>query len=278
MKLRAIILGCGSSAGVPRLGGPEGKGDWGACDPDNPKNFRTRCSIIIQRADDKEGWEAAALTTLLVDTSPELRLQLLREGIARVDAVLYTHDHADQTHGIDDLRALAIRGRSRIPVFIDEGTAPNLVDRFSYCFRQPVGSPYPPILDLRPMPLPGDRFEVDGPTGPIAVRSLLLQHGSVPSLGYRFGDEHGIAYSPDVNAVPADAFDVLRGVDTWIVDALRYHQHPTHSHLSQSLEWLATAGVRRGVLTNLHIDMDYERVRSETPEHVTPAYDGMMIV
>jgi phosphoribosyl 1,2-cyclic phosphate phosphodiesterase len=272
--VRAIILGCGSSGGVPRIGGADGRGDWGDCDPEEPRNRRTRCSILVQRACDERGWEADELTTVLIDTAPELRLQMTREGCARVDAVLYTHDHADQTHGIDDLRALAIHARRQVRVWYDEDTSPDLTTRFAYCFEQEAGSPYPAILDGRRLPPPGEAFAVDGPTGPLPVTSFLQEHGHVPSLGFRVGP---IAYSSDLNDLPQESFGVVRGSEVWIVDALRYTPHPSHAHLDKALGWIERAGVPRGVLTNLHIDMDYRTLAAGLPKHVVPAFDGLRV-
>lgn len=274
MRVRAIVLGCGSSGGVPRIGGPDGRGDWGDCDPAEPRNRRTRCSIAVQRACDERGWGADRLTTVLIDTAPELRLQLTREGIGRVDAVFYTHDHADQTHGIDDLRALAIHARAPVPVYYDEAASPDLSSRFDYCFERAAGSPYPAILDGRPMPPPGEPVTVSGPTGPLPVTSFSAEHGHVPSIGYRVGP---VAYSPDLNALPPESIEAVRGADVWIVDALRYAPHPSHAHLDRALGWLKEADVPRGVLTNLHIDMDYVRLAGELPDGVVPAHDGLRV-
>lgn len=274
MKVRAIILGCGSSGGVPRIGGPDGRGDWGACDPDEPRNRRTRCSILVQRACDERGWEADALTTVLIDTAPELRLQMTREGCGHVDAVFYTHDHADQTHGIDDLRAVAINARAQVPVYYSPTASPDLTTRFAYCFERQADSPYPAILDARVLPPPGDAVLVEGPTGTLPVTSFTQAHGHVPSLGFRAGP---IAYSPDLSDLPDESFETLRGAHVWIVDALRYTPHPSHAHLDKTLGWIRRSGVEQGVLTNLHIDMDYGTLQAELPESVRAAYDGLTI-
>ena len=273
MRCRAILLGCGSSGGVPRIGGPDGRGAWGDCDPAEPKNRRTRCSIAVQRADDARGWEGP-LTTVLIDTAPELRLQLTREGIGRADAVFYTHDHADQTHGIDDLRALALNGGARVPVYYDPDASPALLSRFDYCFERAEGSPYPAILEARRLPQAGTPVSVDGPSGALGVTAFWQEHGHVPSLGYRVGP---IAYSSDLNDMAEDSWDVVEGAGVWIVDALRYAPHPSHAHLDRALEWVERAGAKRGVLTNLHVDMDYRAVAEATPAHVEPAFDGMVI-
>ncbi len=273
-RMRVTILGCGSSGGVPRMGGEDGKGAWGACDPNEPKNRRTRCSILVEKAHPEHGFHPDHVTTVLVDTSPDMRAQLLAAECKRLDAVLYTHDHADQSHGIDDLRVLAGAMRQRVPVYIDDHTSGELVNRFRYCFEQKPGSVYPPILDKQPMPDCGVPFTIDGPAGALPVVAFLQGHGPVDSLGFRFGP---VAYSSDVKEISDDSFDVLRGVDVWIVDALQYKPHLTHAHLDLALEWIARVRPKRAVLTNLHVHMDYQSLRRDLPEGVEPAYDGLCI-
>ena len=259
-NLRITILGCGSSGGVPRLGG-----HWGDCDPDNPRNRRRRCSILVER-DGPDG-----TTSVLIDTGPDMRDQLLDTGTGRLDGVVYTHAHADHVHGIDDLRMIVFNMRARVPVYADGDTQNALLNRFGYAFVQPEGSPYPPILDLRSIPGP---FTVTGPGGAIPFRPFTVGHGSIDALGFRIGD---IAYLPDVAKIYDDAWEELRDLDCWILDTLRYTPHPTHSHLQQSLDWIECAAPRRAVLTNMHIDLDYATLEAETPDHITPAYDGMVI-
>jgi len=273
-SLRVTILGSGSSGGVPRPGGPDGRGDWGKCDPQNPKNRRTRCSILVERPHPDHGYDHRHTTAVLVDTSPDMREQLLRSGCSRLDAVLYTHDHADQTHGIDDLRVIALTMRQRVPVYIDPHTAGALTSRFRYCFEQAPGSPYPPILEARSMPACGNAFEINGPAGPIPVMAFLQEHGTVDSLGFRFGD---IAYSSDVSGLPPNSFDLLAGTKIWILDALREEAHGSHAHLDLALDWAERVGVDRAILTNLHVTMDYDRIAAKTPANVEPAYDQMCI-
>ncbi|MEO1251969.1 MAG: MBL fold metallo-hydrolase [Pseudomonadota bacterium] len=270
MHIKATILGCGSSGGVPRPGGPDGDGEWGACDPAEPKNRRKRCSLLIEAG----AANAEEKTTLLVDTSPDLRAQLLAARCRSIDAVLFTHDHADQTHGIDDLRPLVISMRRQIPAYLDEGTAGGLLHRFSYCFEQPPGSYYPPILERRDMPPCGKAFVVEGPGGPAPVIAFLQHHGGVDSLGFRFGP---IAYSSDVVGLPEESFAILEGVDTWIVDALQMKPHKTHAHLDLALEWIERVRPRRAVLTNLHVHMDYQSLKTMLPDHIEPAYDGLVV-
>lgn len=266
--LEAVILGSGSSSGVPRLGGPDGAGDWGACDPANPKNRRRRCSLLVRR----KGQEGE--TAILVDTAPDLREQLLGARVSAVDAVLVTHDHADQLHGIDDLRALAYLMRRRIDVYSDHGCIDRIRHRFRYCFETPEGSEYPPIMNARALPETLAPIAIAGAGGTIPVAIFEQVHGRIRSLGFRFGP---IAYSSDVNRLPEEAFAVLEGVEIWIVDALRYAPHPTHANVATALEWIARVRPRRAVLTNLHIDLDYETLKRELPAGVEPAYDGLAV-
>jgi len=259
--LEVTILGSGSSGGVPRA-----DGEWGACDPANPKNLRSRCSLLVRR----RGEGAEAETTVIVDTSPDLRMQTALAGAKRLDAVLLTHDHADQMHGLDDVRAFFLRQRARLPVWMDPPTTESALRRFGYVFEGEAG--YPAICDARALPAHGVDWAVDGPSGPIPVRTFDQDHGAIRSVGYRFG---GVAYSSDVVDLDDDAFEALAGLDVWIVDALRYRPHPTHAHVERTLEWIARARPRRAILTNLHIDLDYETLRRELPEGVEPAYDGM---
>ncbi|TXM97392.1 MBL fold metallo-hydrolase [Methylobacterium sp. WL64] len=254
------ILGCGSSGGVPRVAS-----GWGACDPEDPRNRRRRCSILVERE------SGGGRTTLLVDTSPDLREQLIDAGVRRLDGVLYTHAHADHTHGIDDLRPLVIAMRGRIPVYADSLTRSLLTTRFGYCFETPPGSAYPPILDVRDLP---DALSLDGPGGAIMAESLLVEHGTEAALGFRFGQA---AYIPDVSVIPEASLDRLHGLDLLIIDALRDTPHPTHFSVADALALIETVRPRRAVLTNLHTDLDYAALAARLPEGVAPAYDGMSL-
>ena len=256
--LEVTILGCGSSGGVPRP-----NGDWGACDPNEPRNRRTRCSLAVRRRGPD------GVTTVLIDTSPDLRQQVLSAGIAAIDGVLLTHDHADQTHGIDDLRAFAYMGRKKVPVWMDAATSATLKARFGYIFGGLHG--YPPICDARLLSAESETVEIAGAGGAVQVRTFPQAHGPISSVGYRIGD---LAYSSDVSGLDDRAFEALEGVQLWIVDALRWTRHPTHAHLDQTLAWIARAGVPRAVLTNLHIDLDYRRLSDVMPPNVEVAYDG----
>jgi phosphoribosyl 1,2-cyclic phosphate phosphodiesterase len=260
MRLRATILGCGSSSGVPRIGG-----DWGACDPSDPRNSRRRCSLLVERV------EGDAATRVLIDTSPDLRVQLLDAGVGALDGVVYTHAHADHVHGIDDLRVVVFNRGARLPVWADADTTGALINRFGYAFVQPAGSAYPPILDLNDI---GGPFEVPGPGGTVPFRPIRVTHGRIEALGFRIG---GLAYLPDVSDLPDAAWAELAGLDTLVIDALRRKPHPTHVHLARTLEWIDRAAPRRAVLTNMHNDLDYATVEAETPANVTPAYDGLVL-
>ncbi|HTT84066.1 MAG TPA: MBL fold metallo-hydrolase [Rhizomicrobium sp.] len=266
--LEAIILGCGSSGGVPRLGGRGNAGDWGACDPHNPKNRRTRCSMLARRKSSK------GETAVLVDTSPDMRQQLLDAQCAALDSVLITHDHADQVNGLDDLRMVAMHIRRRVDVHTDAHAIDGLMARFGYCFVQREGSSYPAICNLHEIHEPFAPFAIEGAGGSLPVLAFGQTHGSIRSLGFRFGP---LAYSSDVNGLDDAAFAALEGVDCWIVDTLRYTEHPSHAHLAMALGWIERLKPRRAILTNLHVDLDYEKLKRELPPGVEPAYDGMRI-
>ncbi|MGR3492854.1 MAG: MBL fold metallo-hydrolase, partial [Shimia sp.] len=246
--------------GVPRLGG-----HWGRCDPANPKNRRRRCSLLVEQ----QGPEG--VTRVLIDTSPDMRGQLLDAGVGNLDGVVWTHPHADHVHGIDDLRMIVFNQRARLPVWADAETQDDLLARFGYAFVQPEGSSYPPILDLQLLDGP---MEVPGAGGAIPFVPVRVQHGGISALGFRVGD---VAYLPDVSSIPEEGFGALRDLDVWIVDALRRDPHPSHSHLANTLAWIERVSPKRAVLTNMHIDMDYAEVAAEVPNHVTPAFDGMVI-
>lgn len=259
-EMKITILGCGSSGGVPRLGG-----HWGDCDPANPKNARRRCSILVERVGD------AGTTTVLIDTSPDMRSQLLDAGVTRLDAVLYTHSHADHVHGVDDLRMIVINMRKRLAVWADVPTRAALLERFSYVFVQPAGSSYPPILEMHTI---DSDVTIDGPGGPLTFTPFHVNHGSIDALGFRINE---VVYLPDVATIPDTAWPLLENLTCWIVDALRREPHPTHSHLAQTLEWIAQMAPKSAVLTNMHNDLDHQTVADETPAHIQPAYDGMTL-
>ncbi len=260
MTLHFTILGSGSSGGVPRpaLG-------WGACDPKNPKNRRRRTSLLVERRADN------GVTRVLVDTSPDLREQLIDAEVDWLDAVLYTHEHADHTHGIDDLRALYLKRRRRIDVYLDERTEVMMQTRFGYCFASPPGSEYPPIVNAHRLKA-GAAVTVRGEGGPITALPYAQEHGDIPSLGFRFGS---LAYSCDVSAIPPESQGLLADLDIWIIDALRYRPHPSHFCVDDAVAWIERLKPRRAILTNLHADLDYEVLSGKLPVHVVPAFDGM---
>lgn len=256
-RREVTILGCGSSGGVPRA-----NGDWGVCNPDQPKNRRSRCSLAVQQ----HGPDGT--TTVIVDTSPDLRNQVLSNQINHIDGVLLTHDHADQTHGLDDLRTFAYMGRRRVPVWMDAATHQTLDRRFGYVFKGEHG--YPPICDAH-LIAPGDTLIINGAGGPVEVSVFAQAHGPITSLGYRFGS---VVYSSDVSGLDQPALAAVAGAELWILDALRWTRHPTHANVDQALAWIARAGVPHAVLTNLHIDLDYDRLSDLTPPGIEVAFDS----
>lgn len=262
MSLRFTILGCGSSGGVPRIGAM-----WGKCDPQNPRNRRRRCAMLVERRG------PGGVSSVLIDTPPDLREQLLSVRADALDAVLFTHDHADHTHGIDDLRMVAYAMKSRVPCYFDPVTRESLVTRFAYCFETPAGSTYPPILVPKTL-IPGEKLSIDGAGGPIDVMPIRQFHGDIESLAFRFGS---VAYSPDVSALPLDSVALLEDLDLWIVDALRYTPHPSHFSVKEALEHIARLRAKRAILTHMTGDLDYEALRRELPANVEPAYDNMVI-
>jgi phosphoribosyl 1,2-cyclic phosphate phosphodiesterase len=262
MSLKFTILGCGSSGGVPRpaLG-------WGDCDPTNPKNRRRRTSLLVERRG------ASGITRVLIDTSPDLREQLIDAEVDWLDGVLYSHEHADHTHGIDDLRALFIKRRRLVDVYLDEQTSKSMHARFGYCFKSPPGSEYPPMLREHGL-MAGQPITIGGEGGTITALPILQEHGDISSLGFRFGD---LGYSCDLSGMPSESAAALAGLDAWIVDALRYRPHRSHFSLADALAWIERLKPRRAILTNLHGDLDYAVLRKELPPNVEPAFDGMTI-
>lgn len=260
----ATVLGCGSSGGVPRIGNV-----WGECDPEEPRNRRRRCALLI------EGWTEGAEdpTRILIDTGCDLREQMLDAEVNRVDAVFFTHEHADHTHGIDDLRVLALHNRKRVDVHFTREAGARIREAFAYCFYAPPGSDYPPILNAHEIEA-DDTIVVDGPGGSIDITAFEQTHGTINSLGFRVGN---FAYSCDLSAIPERSEAAVSGLDLWIVDALRLAPHPSHLSLAETLELIERMTPRQAVLTNMHIDLDYRTIRAATPTNVEPAFDGMRI-
>jgi len=262
MSLAVTILGCGSSGGVPRVA--QG---WGVCDPANPRNRRRRCSILVERIG-SEG-----ITRVLVDTSPDLREQLIDAQVKHLDGILMTHGHADHTNGIDDVRPLVLHMRRKLDIHMDERTSRVVKRAFGYIFDTPDGSQYPPLLHDRRIRA-GHAFHIEGAGGVLEAMPLRLDHGEIESLGFRFGN---VAYTPDVKTIFPETYPHLEGLDLWIIDALRYTSHPTHFSLDEALDMIKLFRPKHAILTNLGSEVDFETVKAELPPHVQPAYDMMRI-
>ena len=254
-------MGCGSSGGVPRpaLG-------WGVCDPNNPKNRRRRTSFLAERR------TADGVTRILVDTSPDLREQLLDANVDWVDAVLFTHEHADHTHGIDDLRGLFINRRKRVPVWLDERVSQIMHARFGYCFAAAPGSEYPPMVRENRMEAVSARSRSRGRE----ARSPPCPSSRSMATSPRSASASAAWPIPATSSgLPPDSVTALEGLDVWIIDALRDKPHPSHLSVSEALDWIESLKPKRAILTNLHTDLDYDELRSRLPSHVEPAYDGL---
>lgn len=250
---KAIILGCGSSGGVPRV-----DGHWGACNPNNPKNYRTRCSLFV----------SVMGKNIIIDTSPDMRHHVLRENITTVDYVLFTHDHADQTHGIDDIRAFTFLRDMPVSAFADPYTAEVLTQRFRYIFHSTKGSGYPAIMTMNVV---DGRFAL--PDSDIIVENFICPHGKIDARGFIIGD---MAYSPDVHHLSDDTLSHLasKNLSVWVVDCLRYTPHPTHAHFAKVIDWHRIVKPKRMILTNLHFDLDYDELSARLPVGIKAAFDG----
>jgi len=251
--VRITILGCGSSGGVPLIGN-----NWGVCDPRDPRNRRMRVSILVEEGD----------TVILVDTSPDMREQMLIHNVQKLTAVLYTHAHADHCHGIDELRSVNWLIKKPVDVYADPATLDELQRRFDYIFR-----------GNRPETFTSPSINAHLINGPFAIGSVRIvpfgqDHGYSRSLGFRFND---FAYSTDVKALDEGAFTALRGVKAWVVDAIREEPHHTHSHLAQTLEWIKIVRPERAWLTHMNEQTDYMKTAAKCPPGVSPAHDGLII-
>ncbi|MGA9658945.1 MAG: MBL fold metallo-hydrolase [Asticcacaulis sp.] len=265
LKLKTTILGSGCSTGVPRI-----DGYWGACDPQNPKNRRSRCSAWFALYEESA---PEVMTSVVTDTSPDFRNQMLAAQVPHLDAVLWTHDHADQTHGLDDMRAFTFARSRPIDGYFDAATRDTLTARFGYVFKGNMG--YPPVCEPHFIPPHGAPWHISGKGGNLPIITFDQEHGPIRSVGYRLGD---VAYSSDVSNLPEASFAALKGLKVWIVDALRHKPHPTHAHLAKTLEWVRRIRPERTILTNLHQEMDYAALKAELPDGVEPAYDQMTFI
>lgn len=258
---RFTILGCGSSPGVPRI-----NGDWGACNPENPKNRRLRASFLVEQIAENGG-----RTTVVIDTGPDFRQQMINAKVQNLDAVLYTHAHADHLHGIDDIRGFFITQRKQIPIYADFATMERIRSGFGYCLETPQGSDYPPIAEAHLLPDHDTPITINGAGGRITFLPMTQKHAAIQSIGFRIGD---VAYCTDVSDFPEASIAKLHGLDLLILDALQYKYHPSHLSLSQALGWIEQLQPKRTVLTHMHVPLDYDTVMAETPDHVEPGYDG----
>lgn len=261
--LRLTILGCGSSPGTPRI-----TGDWGACDPTNPRNRRRRAAALVERITPD-----GRRTSVVIDTGPDFREQMIDAGVRRLDAAVFTHPHADHIHGVDDLRGYVLQQRRLMDIYADNLTLDRLHQAFGYCFVTPPGSSYPPILTPHAI-VHGESFAIEGEGGALTFEPLPQIHGDIISLGFRVG---GLAYCSDVSDFPDRTAERLAGLDLLVIDALQYRSHPSHLSLSEALAWIERLAPKRAILTHMHIPLDYAAVARETPAHVEPAYDGMVI-
>lgn len=261
-RLRLTILGCGSSPGTPRI-----TGDWGACDPTNPRNRRMRASCLVQRI------SLTGTTTVLVDCGPDMRQQLIANHIRHLDAVLITHPHADHIHGIDDLRGFALDTKRVMPVLADDASYSRMFEGFRYCFEREPDSFYDPIVRRLPLPVE-TALHVRGAGGNLQFSAFRQTHGSIHSLGFRFGP---IAYCTDVSDFPQLAIDAIRGARHIVIDALQYRTHPSHLSVDQALEWIRRFDVGAATFTHMHTPLDYDTLCRELPPNIRPGYDGLRI-
>ncbi|MGR6430803.1 MBL fold metallo-hydrolase [Rhizobium sp. PAMB 3174] len=259
-RRRFTILGCSSSPGVPRI-----NGDWGACNPDNPKNRRTRAAFLVEQIAPDGG-----RTTVVIDTGPDFREQMIAAKVEALDAVLYTHAHADHLHGIDDLRGYFFVRGHRIPIWADAFTMERIRDGFGYCMVTPPESQYPPIVKPHLIETPDMPVTISGEGGKISFMPIMQRHGDIHSLGFRIGD---VAYCSDVSHFPEESVAKLQGLDVLVIDALQYREHPSHLSVDQALGWIERLQPKRAILTHMHVPLDYDTLMSGTPDHVEPAHD-----
>ncbi len=254
--MKFIILGCGSSMGVPR---PDG--NFGNCDPKNKKNYRLRCSALIQTKNEN----------ILIDTSPDLRQQLINNQIKNIDKVYYSHMHADQTHGINDLRVFYIKRKKTIPVYADKPTKKYLINNFNYCFLN-NSKEYPPILKLN---LINEKMFIRNGKKKIPIKPIKVKHGKINSICYIF--DKRLAYISDISHIKKKDYRYFKNLEFLILDCLRLKYHPSHLSLKDSLEYINKFKPKKAILTNLHSDLDYSYLKKILPKNISPAYDGLKI-
>ena len=253
MKIKFIILGCGSSLGVPRA-----DGTWGKCNPNEKKNYRTRCSVLIK----------SKIKNILIDTSPDLRHQLIKNKIANIDLVLYSHIHGDQVHGINDLRIFSLKKNKKLPVFADQQTKKYLFNNFNYCFKDNPG--YEAILKLN---LLKKNFKFNKKKNIISIKCIPVQHGKIKSQSFIINKT--CAYLNDANKIYSKDMKYFKNLNYFIVDCLRYRSHPSHFNLSDVIKLTKILKPKKTILTNLHSDLDYNDLIKILPKNIVPAYDGM---
>ena len=289
--IRATILGCGSSGGVPRFGGADGAGDWGDCDPSNPKNRRQRCSLLLERTGPN------GVSKVNIDAGPDFRAQMLQARVDMLDALVLTHEHADHIHGIDDIRQfvnirtyeevgrlqtdpsfemnrdiyLELVEKSRMDCFAGMTCYEAMLSNLGYLFTAAEGSLYPPIMHLRKIE---NSFTIHGDGGEISLLPIPVPHGSINAYGFKI---NGLVYMPDVQDLTDEAREHIRDCDVLIIDCLQFRTHGTHANYEMAMEWIDALKPKRGILTNLHSSLDYDALEKMTPNHVTPAFDGMQI-
>ncbi len=255
MRIKFTILGCGSSLGIPRI-----DGYYGSCDPKNKKNIRSRCSALISSKN----------LNILIDTSPDLKSQLLKNKVKNIDTVFYTHSHADQTHGINELRVFSLKNRKKIPIYADVITKKNLKNTFGYCFKDYRN--YPSILDAKTLK---KKHLLKDLKTKIIIKSLKVHHGSIKSICYIINGK--CAYAPDVNMIDKKDLKYLKNLKYLIVDCLRYKYHPTHFNLEDVLKLIPKIKPKKTILTNLSNEIDYNEIKKLLPKNVTPAHDGLTL-
>ena len=253
MKIKFIILGCGSSFGVPKA-----DGSWGQCDPKEKKNYRTRCSALIK----------SKIKNILIDTSPDLRQQLIKNKITNIDLVIYSHKHGDQVHGINDLRIFSLKNNKKIPVYADYETKKYLYNNFNYCFNN--SSSYKAILKLN---LLKKNFKFTNKKNIISIKSVPVQHGNIKSQSFIINKS--CAYINDANKIYKKDMKYFKNLNYFVIDCLRHHKHPSHFNLTEVIELTKILKPKKTILTNLHSDLDYNDLINILPKNIVPAYDGM---